>query len=78
MIEWISVKDRLPKDSNFGNLDRMIDEGLDFFLVLNDGEPEVAFFREGSWDSPTSGWLNEVTHWAEINLPGIPKNGDSK
>jgi hypothetical protein len=63
MIEWISVKDRLPDDK------KEWVESDTFYLVFN-GEPEIAFYwGKNAWDSPCCGEVKMVTHWAEINLP---------
>ena len=71
MINWIKTKDRLPKQKTKQEMEKeMLECKFPFYLVLDDGEPEVAFYRnDGHWDCPNTGWLKNVTHWAKLNLP---------
>ena len=66
--EWISVKDRLPEDSNDGFADAV--------LVTDGFVQHMAYFVGGEWRFAESGEIKEpmwykVTHW--MPLPQPPK-----
>ena len=66
--EWISVKDRLPEDSN--------DEFADAVLVTDGFVQHMAYFVGGEWRFAESGEIKEpmwyrITHW--MPLPEPPK-----
>ena len=82
-MEWISVKDRLPiqteEADSFGEM-RMISERVLAVSTSRDGKQYIGFdyFINGEWQSEIEdedgctreqpyGWL--VTHWAPIILP---------
>ena len=66
--EWISVKDRLPEDSNDGFADA---------VIVTDGFVQhMAYFIGGEWRFAESGEIKEpmwyrITHW--MPLPNPPK-----
>jgi hypothetical protein len=64
-MEWISVKDRLPK---------MPDEVLCWYIDLNGNENFTPGFYdtyEENWNTDYIDWEAgfEVTHWAFVNPP---------
>ena len=66
--EWISVKDRLPEDSNDGFADAV--------LVTDGFVQHMAYFVGGEWRFAESGEIKEpmsyrITHW--MPLPEPPK-----
>lgn len=66
--EWISVKDRLPEDSNDGFADAV--------LVTDGFVQHMAYFVGGEWRFAESGEIKEpmwyrITHW--MPLPTPPK-----
>ena len=66
--EWISVKDRLPEDSNDGFADAV--------LVTDGFVQHMAYFVGGEWRFAESGEIKEpmwyrITHW--MPLPQPPK-----
>ena len=66
--EWISVKDRLPEDSNDGFADAV--------LVTDGFVQHMAYFVGGEWRFAESGEIKEpmwyrITHW--MPLPNPPK-----
>ena len=66
--EWISVKDRLPEDSNDGFADAV--------LVTDGFVQHMAYFVGGEWRFAESGEIKEpmwyrITHW--MPLPERPK-----
>ena len=66
--EWISVKDRLPEDSNDGYADAV--------LVTDGFVQHMAYFVGGEWRFAESGEIKEpmwyrITHW--MPLPELPK-----
>ena len=66
--EWISVKDRLPEDSNDGFADAV--------LVTDGFVQHMAYFVGGEWRFAESGEIKEpmwyrITHW--MPLPKPPK-----
>ena len=66
--EWISVDDRLPKDSNDGFADAV--------LVTDGFVQHIAYFVGGEWRFAESGEIKEpmwyrITHW--MPLPERPK-----
>ena len=66
--EWISVKDRLPEDSNDGFADAV--------LVTDGFVQHMAYFIGGEWRFAESGEIKEpmwyrITHW--MPLPQLPK-----
>ena len=66
--EWISVDDRLPKDSNDGFADAV--------LVTDGFVQHMAYFVGGEWRFAESGEIKEpmwyrITHW--MPLPQLPK-----
>ncbi len=68
MQEWISVKDRLPEDSNDGFADAV--------LVTDGFVQHMAYFVGGEWRFAESGEIKElmwyrITHW--MPLPHPPK-----
>ena len=68
MQEWISVKDRLPEDSNDGFADAV--------LVTDGFVQHMAYFVGGEWRFAESGEIKEpmwyrITHW--MPLPTPPK-----
>ena len=66
--EWISVKDRLPEDSN---------DGFEDAVLVTDGFVQhMAYFVGGEWRFAESGEIKEpmwyrITHW--IPIPQPPK-----
>ena len=66
--EWISVKDRLPEDSNDGFADAV--------LVTDGFVQHMAYFVGGEWRFAESGEIKEpmwyrITHW--MPMPELPK-----
>ena len=66
--EWISVKDKLPEDSNDGFADAV--------LVTDGFVQHMAYFIGGEWRFAESGEIKEpmwyrITHW--MPLPQPPK-----
>ena len=66
--EWISVKDKLPEDSNDGFADAV--------LVTDGFVQHMAYFVGGEWRFAESGEIKEpmwyrITHW--MPLPQLPK-----
>ena len=66
--KWISVKDRLPEDSNDGFADAV--------LVTDGFVQHMAYFVGGEWRFAESGEIKEpmwyrITHW--MPLPQPPK-----
>ena len=69
--EWISVKDRLPEDSNDGFADAV--------LVTDGFVQHMAYFVGGEWRFAESGEIKEpmwyrITHW--MPLPEPPKEDE--
>lgn len=65
MIEWVSVKDRLPEPS-----ERVLVSNCDYIAT--------GWFENGSWevgdvgDIFNGGWgvePEDITHWSEANTP---------
>ena len=69
--EWISVKDRLPEDSNDGFADAV--------LVTDGFVQHMAYFVGGEWRFAESGEIKEpmwyrITHWMPLPLePEVKK-----
>ena len=64
--EWISVKDRLPEDSNDGFADAV--------LVTDGFVQHMAYFVGGEWRFAESGEIKEpmwyrITHWMPLPQP---------
>ena len=69
--EWISVKDRLPEDSNDGFADAV--------LVTDGFVQHMAYFVGGEWRFAESGEIKEpmwyrITHWMPLPLEPEVKN----
>ena len=69
--EWISVDDRLPKDSNDGFADAV--------LVTDGFVQHMAYFVGGEWRFAESGEIKEpmwyrITHWMPLPLEPEVKN----
>jgi len=65
MSEWISVKDRLPKESTRKNL-------LMYIISSNiDKVVFVSFFIKGEWVLGKNNAFKNITHW--MPLPKPPK-----
>lgn len=63
MSEWISVKDRLPKDGQKA-------------LIIHQGDIDLAIYEDLFWDySPQNIEINmvqdKITHW--MPLPEVPQ-----
>lgn len=76
MSEWISVKDRLPDNSEYNWVLASVQEDNGYRWI-----PKVMEYRESKndWYSEETGWLSNhngafiVTHW--MPLPKPPKEG---
>lgn len=69
--EWISVKDRLPEDSNDGFADAV--------LVTDGFVQHMAYFVGGEWRFAESGEIKEpiwyrITHWMPLPEPPEGEN----
>ena len=69
--KWISVKDRLPEDSNDGFADAV--------LVTDGFVQHMAYFVGGEWRFAESGEIKEpmwyrITHWMPLPLEPEVKN----
>ncbi len=63
MIDWISVEDRFPNNARILGYCQE-DETIDHYSVF-DG----VYWNLNSNNECTEGFLEHVTHWAEITLP---------
>ncbi len=64
-MEWISVKNRLPKSDT---------PVLACDITLGDVEvPDVCIYNGSGWyEYASPGWPVDITHWME--LPNLPNN----
>lgn len=84
MINWINIKDKLPKDyKEYICCLRSADQSWSvFYMVLRYDfqkkewcEKDPRHFKEDDRGPITAWWL--VTHWAEINIPDSYKDSFS-